>query len=57
MTRTSIFILLGCAALGACNNNQAQQGPNKIRVTSQEQEQLHEPAPVEERRDAGAKAA
>jgi len=42
MTRTSIFILLGCAALGACNNNQAQQGPNKIRVTSQEQEQLHQ---------------
>src|SRR6185503_16417409 len=42
MTRTSIFILLGCAALGACNNNQAQQEPNKIRVTSQEQEQLHQ---------------
>lgn len=42
MTRMSIFILLGCAALAGCNNNQAQQEPNKIRVTSQEQEQLHQ---------------
>jgi hypothetical protein len=42
MTRSPIFILLSCAVLGACNNNQAQQEPNKIRVTSQEQEQLHQ---------------
>jgi len=42
MTRTSILILLGCAVLAGCNNNQAQQQPNKIRVTSQEQEQLHQ---------------
>jgi hypothetical protein len=41
MSRTSIFILLSCAPLGACNNK-AQQEPAKIRVTSQEQQQLHQ---------------
>jgi len=41
MSRTSIFILLGCALLGACNNK-TQQEPAKIRVTSQEQQQLHQ---------------
>lgn len=39
MTRRPISILLGCAVLVACNNNPQQ--PTKIRVTSQEQEQLH----------------
>ncbi|HWC55677.1 MAG TPA: hypothetical protein VG434_01770 [Sphingomicrobium sp.] len=43
MTRTSIFILLGALALAGCNKGQnQQQTPNKIRVTSQEQEQLHQ---------------
>lgn len=40
MIRTPAFVLLGCIALAACNNNQ-QQAPTRIRVTSQEQEQLH----------------
>jgi hypothetical protein len=43
MTRMSILILLSALALAGCNKSQnPQQTPNKIRVTSQEQEQLHQ---------------
>jgi hypothetical protein len=45
MTRTPIAILLGCATLAACNNNQTQTAPTnetKIRVVSNEQLQLHQ---------------
>jgi hypothetical protein len=44
MTRTPTAILLSCLALAACNQSQQQSTTNEphIRVTSQEQEQLHQ---------------
>ena len=39
MMRPSLMLLLGCVALGACNEQPAQQ--KKIRVVSAEQQQLH----------------
>jgi hypothetical protein len=43
MTRTSTAILLGCLALAACNQpQQSTSNEPHIRVTSQEQEQLHQ---------------
>jgi len=42
MTRTPFVILLSCLTLAGCNKSQSQQEPPKIRVTSQEQEQLHQ---------------
>jgi hypothetical protein len=35
-------MLVSCAALAACNNNQAATNQTKIRVVSQEQMQLHQ---------------
>lgn len=40
MIRSPILILLSCLALVGCN--QPQQQPRKIRVTSEEQQQLHQ---------------
>jgi hypothetical protein len=42
MTRTPFLILLSCLTLAGCNKSQSRQEPAKIRVTSQEQEQLHQ---------------
>src|SRR6185503_20226893 len=42
MTRMPFVILLSCLTLAGCNKSQSQQEPAKIRVTSQEQEQLHQ---------------
>jgi hypothetical protein len=42
MTRTPFLIFLSCLTLAGCNKGQSQQEPAKIRVTSQEQEQLHQ---------------
>lgn len=41
MIRSLLTLLLGSAALGACNQQPAQNS-NKIRVVSQEQQQLHQ---------------
>jgi len=41
MTRAPILILLSCLVLAGCDN-QPQQPPRKIRVTSEEQQQLHQ---------------
>lgn len=41
MIRSPLALLLGCAALGACDQQPAQN-TNKIRVVSQEQQQLHQ---------------
>jgi hypothetical protein len=41
MTRSSLALLLGCALLGACNEQKAENKP-KIRVVSAEQQQLHQ---------------
>ena len=40
MIRSPLILLLGCALVGACNEQPAQD-KRKIRVVSQEQQQLH----------------
>ena len=44
MNRMPTAVLLSCLALAACDNSQTEQSTNEphIRVTSQEQEQLHQ---------------
>jgi hypothetical protein len=42
MPRSLTIMLVSCAALAACNNNQAATNQTKIRVVSQEQMQLHQ---------------
>jgi hypothetical protein len=42
MPRALTMILLSCAVLTACNNDQAATNQTKIRVVSQEQLQLHQ---------------
>jgi hypothetical protein len=42
MPRSLTIMLLSCASLAACNNNQAATNQTKIRVVSQEQLQLHQ---------------
>jgi hypothetical protein len=42
MPRSLTIMLVSCAALAACNNNEAATNQTKIRVVSQEQMQLHQ---------------
>jgi hypothetical protein len=42
MPRSLTIMLVSCAALAACNENQAATNQTKIRVVSQEQMQLHQ---------------